>query len=506
MRRRLPLLLLLASAMTCLASLYLPWETAPRVPVAPTGWESSFGQAAGLLALALAAGAAAALARPRLETRLPLARSAFLLGYLGLSVWAELRALGMYEQSALAHESVRYGSGAYLGVAGALVAVLAAQVLRRDEFARPPSLPGAAGTLLTLGLLAAFILPLLRPHVPSHSGAFAFEIAHPGPTATAFAAGVALFGVPFWTDPRRTRERLAVAVATAVLTGGSLSLTGGRWTSYSWLALGCSLALLALAAAESSGLRLAVPPWVALTTAAAAVLLIAALFLPWQHECYSSSCYSASGWTLSFSALAGGLAILLVTLLVVAAGAFGAELALAVAVLLLASGFVLTEYTSLAYGAVLGFAGAAGMLLPLGAAPRPVPAEGRYLRLAAVAVCLGFLAIAVVPLTGRLSPRLELEAPWRLLWLQMAAVLGALRLLGRWLTGPLGDGELVLLPLALLALTALDLVYTRGQGLGWGGGLAVGLCLLLLLLGEGGRRGSLRVPEVLRIDRLPGES
>jgi hypothetical protein len=473
------LLVLLASSLVFLTSLYLPWETTPGVPVAPTGWNSSFGQAAGLIALALAATTASALVRPSLQERLPLARCALALGYFGLLVWAELRALGMFEQSNLANESVNYGSGAYLGVASALVAVLVAQLMRRGEVARRLSVVSVAGTVLTLGLLAAFILPLLRVHVPLNGSPTAFVFAAVSPerdTATIFAAGIVLFGAPVWADTRRVRERLAVAAATAILTGGTLSLVA-HWTSYSWLALGCSLGLVALAVAESRGLPLVVRSWTELTAAAGAVLLIAALFLPWQHG------YSGSGWTFSFSALAGGLAVVLVTLLLVASGTLAAELALGSAILVLAAGFTLTGYSSVAYGAILGFAGAAGMLVNVGGALRPVPADRRLLRLTAVAACVAFVAIAVVPLTGRLSAHLELEAPWRLLWLQIAAVLVAFRLLGWWLAAGCRDHRLVTLPLALLALTALDLVYNRGDGLSWGGVATVGLCLLLAAFG-----------------------
>lgn len=476
MRDRGIVLVLLASALTFLASLYLPWETAPDVPVAPNGWDSSFGQPAGLVALALAVGAVAAFARPDLRARLPLARGAFLLGYFALSLWAQLREIGMFEQSNLAPGTVHYGVGTYLGLASAFVAVLAAQVLRRDGFARRPSSVAVLGALLTLGLLVGFVLPQLRVHVPPGASAAGVFIAFAGDTAAIFAAGVALFGVRAWTGAERARERLAVAGATATLTGGMLSVVP-RWSSYSWLALGCSLGLVALALAEGHDVRLAVPRWTELTATVGAVVLIAALFLPWEPA------YAPNGWTGSFSGLAGGLAVVLVALLILASGVLAVEVAVGIAILVLSTGFTLTGYASLGYGALLGFVGAAGTLVLLGAALRSLPSDRRMLRLAGGAGCLGFLAIAAVPLTGRLSAHLELEAPWRLLWLQMAAVLVGLHLLGRWLSGRRGDVKLVLLPLALTALTALDLVYTRGQGFGWGAGIVVGLCVSLVGLG-----------------------
>ena len=80
--RRWPLLLLLSSGLTFLASLYLPWQVASRsTPLFGSsieGWGEygyDFGFAAAVFALGLVAAAGGAVARPALLPRLPLAGS-----------------------------------------------------------------------------------------------------------------------------------------------------------------------------------------------------------------------------------------------------------------------------------------------------------------------------------------------------------------------------------------------------------------------------------------------
>ena len=95
-------------------------------------------------------------------------------------------------------------------------------------------------------------------------------------------------------------------------------------------------------------------------------------------------------------------------------------------------------------------------------------------------------------------------------WYATAGVLLTLHLLRRWLEfvgGPSGRAEeLVLLPLGVLGLTALALIHERGNGMTWGGWILVGLSVVLTLFGWIEQRGDLeglRVPDVLRVDRLP---
>ena len=102
---------------------------------------------------------------------------------------------------------------------------------------------------------------------------------------------------------------------------------------------------------------------------------------------------------------------------------------------------------------------------------------------------------------------IENNGSWRLILLEAAAIVVGLRLIGRWLTGPGADIELLYLPVALLALTSLDLGERQHiYAIGWEGWLALALCVLLIVLGWLGQRGSLdnfRIPdEIWRVDRI----
>jgi hypothetical protein len=94
-------------------------------------------------------------------------------------------------------------------------------------------------------------------------------------------------------------------------------------------------------------------------------------------------------------------------------------------------------------------------------------------------------------------------------WLTVAGALLGIHLFGSWLRRAAGGsarpGLLVVLPLALLALAALDLIRLRSAGITWGGGLVVGLCILLAVLGRVEAQSGLekmQIPASLRVDRL----
>lgn len=501
------MLVLLSGALTFLTSLYLPWvatgTTTPTSGVLTVlslnrlnGWTLGFGQAAGLLAFALAVAAAAEILSPGLARRLPLGSCAVAILALAALNAAQLRAAAVLEGRILTGVTTHPGAGAYLGAAGALIAAMAASVVRRDDLLRRPGATAVAAFVLGGGLIAAFLLPWIRMHIPRNPHGYFLAFAE---TPTIFAAAFICFGLPLWARATPRRARLAVAGAAAVCTGASLSAFGETWPYHAWLALGCSLGLVALALLGTDVSKPGLPRRIDAMTAAAGVLLVGALFLPWQEG------FSTNGWSLFAGAMAGGLTVLLLAL--PGAAYFSAELALTAAIYVMTTAFQLTQRAHLAYGAPLGFAGAA--LLVLTAVRRlRVPPESRrlFLRLIPLAACFGFLAIPVATLTDRLATPLEFDSPWRLLWLETAAILVALHLLGRWLEGARNDPGLVLLPLALLALTALDLIAIRGQGISWEGWVSFVLCALLVVFGWIEQRGSLdriRVPEVLRVDRLP---
>jgi len=331
-----------------------------------------------------------------------------------------------------------------------------------------------------------------------------------------FIAAIACFGLPLWTRETPAGRRLCAGLGVVVLVVGGLSTLGTNrhWSYEAWLQLGCALGLVALALATSRGLRISWPPLADAVAVAAASLLVVSMFLPWQKVSGIGG-YSSSGWMLALAPIGGGLAVILLVLLL-GFRRLSVELAVAAAIYVMASGFMITQFpqTDLGYGAPLGFAG--GALLLIAAARRlgSVPSDGRRLlvRLIPMLACLGFLAMPVATLTGRLSHILEFYSPWHWYWLELGAILVALRLLGRWLAGPKADDELVLLPLALLALTVLTVVEARRafDVLTWQSWLALGLSVLLAALGwleRTDRLENLRVPEeIWRVDRLSGES
>jgi hypothetical protein len=165
----------------------------------------------------------------------------------------------------------------------------------------------------------------------------------------------------------------------------------------------------------------------------------------------------------------GGLAVVLLALLLGAARLPG-ELAAGVAVFVMASGSETTVFAPLGYGAPIGFAGAALLLVPTVRRRRLVAPKLFLLRIVPLIACAAFLTVPVAALTDRLSTRLELDSPWRLLWPGAAVILVGLRLLGRWLGNRGNDDELALLPLGLAALTTLESSMTEVKGSAGRGG------------------------------------
>jgi hypothetical protein len=154
----------------------------------------------------------------------------------------------------------------------------------------------------------------------------------------------------------------------------------------------------------------------------------------------------------------------------------------------------------LGYGAIIRFVGAALVVgLSLASLRRPVLARTRLLPIAA---CAGYVLVVVVPWWDVLPRDVQAAlrfAPAPLSWTTIAGVLLAIHLLRSW-SREERAGRLVALPLAMLALAAVDLI--RVDDVTWGGGVVVALCLALGMFGLIEQRGRLAVPEILRVDRI----
>jgi hypothetical protein len=546
MRRRWSGVLVLAGALFLLVSLYLPWQKASCGPeclrgqggdvtgllnlfsgnLTVDGWSSGIGDAAALSALLLAAVAGVALARPNLEGRLPLGLCAVFVGYFAFAVAAAARSVAHQREVGMNGVDFHDAYGAYLGVAGGIVALLAATALRRKELVRERSVSRLAALVLGLGLLVSFLLPWQRVAGP-HLTFLGIE----EPAAVLAAVTVCVAAV-WWMSESSIGERLGVSATTALFTVAAVSaVTFGVAHAYgAWVGLGLALALLALALLGTAPVsRPARPPRHAVAVAAAAAVLLAALFLPWQNVCYptgsdlgpySGRCLSTNGWVT----IAGSAAAALATLLVVATFALRrlaasvVELSVGFALFVATLGFEVAARGSsgvhVGYASIVGFAGAA-LLLILALVRVRLPSFERnrlLIRLAPIKVCLVYLVIVVVPWWDVLPRRLQSQslvhfAP--ISWLTVAGALLAIHLSGSWarrITRPSERADrLVLIPLGMLALATLDIVRLRDAGITWGGAIVVGLCLLLALLGRIEQREgleSLRVPEILRVDRL----
>ena len=517
--------LLLGAALVLLASLYLPWQTATcgqgcaSVPVVGggdlgkalsanlsiQGWSSAAGGASALAALALAAMAAAALIRPGQGSRLPLGLCALLMGYFALAVAVETRSTGRQREAALSMSDFHYGYGAYLGIAAAIVALVSAGAMRRRDLAQIRPRSALATTVLGVGLLVSFLLPW---------GASFLGIAAPAAIVAA-ALTVCLAASP--------ANRLVLSTAALLFTGAAFSTFDnlGSRAYGAWIGLGIAIGLVAVAVASRNGLPTHESPrGRVLAAIGAAGLLIAGLFLPWQQQCYEKSadfgpgsgrCISTNGWASSLGATAALLAIGLVILLVAPRRFLSpATLGAGIALLIATAGFQLENrsadgiHLEFGSGAMIGFV-AAGLLLALtvvGLRPRKVG-----LRLAPIAACVAYLGVVVVPWWAVLPHGVQASLTFaELSWPTIAGVLLAVWLVQLWAARAAAGAEwLVIVPLGMLSLAALDLTRLRGDGITWGRGIVVSLCLLLGAFGWFEQQDGLenaRIPTFLRFDRL----
>jgi hypothetical protein len=531
--KRLPLYVLLVSAPTFLASLFLPWrETKPAglggvgaVGVLTLfegetvgGWVEVAGDVAVLLVVAIALATIATLRRPQLGARLPLGGLGVALGYFAVAIAVGLDRLtgevgGFTSRPAAPHTSWTYGF--YLGLASAGIAALAGLALRRGELLRPRGTAEAAAVVLGIALLIAFLLPWAGFR-GSSINLHGIETA-----AAAIAALGLLLGAGWLHGEAGRRWRLPLAIATAILTGGAAGALGviGLHQLYgTWVGIGCAVSLVALEAVHAWPVRVpALPPGLAAVRTGAAALLIVALFLPWQEvDGHGISGPSYDGWYSVTGAAAGSLCLLLLAgPALPAVESYVLDAVAAVVIFVSLTGTQFRESPSfyrIGYGALLGFAAAGILLVTAVLRLRPAPVErgralARVVPLAASVLCI---AAVVVPEWFVLPERWTFQASALYGSLEVPGVLIALYLIRLWARNVRGpartDHRLTLVPLILLTLAALELIRFRNGPVIWGAVILVGLCLLLAVLGwveESSGLEGMRVPETLRVDRLP---
>jgi hypothetical protein len=497
MRIRGPLLVLLASALGFLASLYLPWRRweGPVHILGPNNaWKSEAGAIAGIFALVLAIPAAAALARPALAGRIPAGRCALAMAYFGVAAYLQVRE--PIVTNPRLHVYSEYG--VYVSLASVVVCLLGAAALQGPALLRRPTLSEAVTAVLAGGLLVAY---LLRWQAGLFPGTRGIDLA-----PLTIGAVAPLLGANLWRREAGRAARLVLAVGVAVLTGAAAGASPVPVkTNAVWVALGMSLALVAVAAVRAREWRPSPATPRDVATIGASVLLAASLFLPWTTYGRATHSLTVTGWATSWGAIGGSLALVAVALVVTRRlPEYVPELGVAVAVSIGTVGAALSSFPGHTdYGAYLGFV-AAGLLMLL-QLRRPSLRLGRLdVQIVAVAACVAYLGIALVPMWVFSIP-IQQWSPDRTFWLTVAGTLLALHLLNSWVRPP-GGVELVLVPLGLLVLLSLDLVQSRSQGMGWGGVTVVLLCVTLAVLGWIERNGPrrMRIPAISRVDRLPG--
>jgi len=521
MKGRLPLFVLLASALTFLASLYLPWQTAPRAcnpaglecfsGTSSSAWSSGLGDAAAVIGVALAAATTAALVRRRLARRLPLEAGGLLAAYLGIAAAALFRARVVGFAPFDHHVHFHWGYGAYLGVASGIAAAVVAAVIRGREVL-PKRSTEALASALGLALLVSFLLPWHQ--IPLRQGVYN-ELGILSPAAVLAAVLVALGATV-------ARRRPLLLLGAAVFTLGAFNFggsSGQRGFGY-WVGLGLTLALLGVALlAAGPELRASRQTRQDATLAGAAGILVASLFLHWQSACLPQGrfpgigrCIATNGWTLPGSAAAALASVAIVVVLIGLNAHRVPELAVGASLLITTAGFTIAEppFESRGYGAFVGFSTTAIFLLLALSRLRWRPLErGRLVaRLLPIATSLACLAAIALAWWGVLPERWQAHATVLTGWLAAVGLLLALRTLWAWFdnVGGTSGAELVLAPLGLLALVAVALIETREIGLTWGGGILAGLCLLLTALGWIEMRRGLEnagFSETLRVDRIP---
>ncbi|HEY7421971.1 MAG TPA: hypothetical protein VH541_08165 [Gaiellaceae bacterium] len=533
MRGRIPLFVLLASSLTFLASLFLPWrETqAPQTGGIQgllnqfsgngreiDGWVTGVGDVAVLLIVAVVVATIAALRRPHLAAKLPFRSLAIALGYFAVAVAVEAHTFSKVLVGGFTGHPPRlqasWAYGFYLGTASAGIVLLSGLASRRSELLRPRGTAGAAAGVLGITLLTSFLLPWF-----AFVGPEGYSIPGIVSAPVAIAALGLILGAGWLHSEGGQRWRLPFAIATAILTGGAASglVVGGSYRYGTWIGIGCAVSLVALEAVRAWPLRLpALPRGPAAVRLGAAALLIVALFLPWQE--LDGSSYRLVGWYEVSGAAAGTLCLLLLaTPALPVLEAYLLDTAVAVALFVSALGTSLRAdgpFFRMDYGAIVGFV-AAGILLGIALLRlRPGRVDKSRALARAVPLALSVLCVAavVIPIWFVLPERWRSQSEPLNSWLAVSGVLLGLYLIRLWalrVHGPASTrGLLTLVPLVLLTLPSLELIRFRDDPkIQWGAVILVGLCLLLAVFGwieeHRGLEG-LKVPEAWRVDRLPG--
>ena len=503
-------MLLLGGALL-LVSLYLPWQRLSTDvsefnlfadSLTFDAWQNGgVAPATALAALWMIGLSALTWARPGLVSRLPLGRSALLAAYFAVAVAVETRSVGMVRIGTDEFADLDFAHGAYLGIGAAVALVFGAAVFRWGELEMYRSPRLGVAVVLASGLLVAFLLLWER---------FA-DFEYVGISAA--AANVAAVSA-VWMPAARAPRLLAILAALFTVAAFSTTVSPSAREYGAWIGLGFSVGLVVFAL--SGGVRrpdIDRVPWTRLVTGAAAVLLVASFFLPGQEFCYppgslgptSGGCVQLNGW--SGGEAPAGAAVLAIALVMVELGRLRrapptAELAAGIGLLVATLGFLVRDgEVRLAYGYWVGVLSAA-VIVVLAAMRLRRPRLD--LRLAPVVVCLAYLAVVVPTLWG-VYPYNSPQTFWfaGFSWTWVAGMLLALTLIRLWLERSPDTRLLVLVPVALAALATLDIVLI--EHLTWGGGIVLGLCALLALcalIEQRGGLGELRIPEILRVDRL----
>jgi len=522
-----------------LVSLFLPWQRAPCSTAdsfdqsscgqSIDGW-SAVGEVAALSALLLVVLAAVALLRPLLADQLPLGQAALAVAFFTAGVVAQTRLDA--RQDVVGGRQFGLAYGTYLGIAAALLAVVAAAALRSDELELFPAVRAWPACACGLGLLAVLLLPWTKTALATETSSTSFErlgvaIA---PGAIAMALVVRFLAVRSQVE-RANREALVLAAAVLLFVGGAVAVdrpTTDR--SPAWIGLGVAAGMLAFTLADRPGFAVR-RSWLAAGLVAGPALLAAGLFAPWERACYSGNqlarlgisgqCVSRNGWELETSvALLLALALVSVLLPLALAELSRTELAVGVALLVATLGFRLDlgdhggVQVEPAYGAFVGFA-AAALLVVLalsGVRVRGVDWSRRATAVPGAALGAAYVAAVVLPWWDVLPSGVwSTFAPGlaRLSWMTVAAALLAIRLSYLWATRlsqhTRQADELVVLPLALVALVVLDALRYGLGDLTWNTALLGAFALALVVLGLVERAGGferVHVPDPLRLDRI----